>query len=76
MPGTTVLDAMIAESATRQTVSAVTLIATLVLVAVLIAKEAVTAVDDDRGRPVGRLFDVVAVPLLIVFLAKVAERLL
>jgi hypothetical protein len=52
------------------------LITGLLLVGFLIAKEAVTAVPDRRGRVVGRVFDVVLVSLLIVLATIIALPLI
>lgn len=54
---------------------AAVLVASVLLVAALIAKEIVTAAPGPRGRAVGAILDVVLVPLLLVFGAIVAARL-
>lgn len=50
------------------------LAATLLLVAVLVARELLTAAGDPRGLAVRRRLDLAAAPLLVVFLLVVAAR--
>lgn len=49
---------------------------TVLLVALLIAKQGLVAVPDRRGEAVAKVLDVVLVPFLIAFAATVAAGLL
>ena len=55
---------------------AVILVTALTLVAFIITKETVTSVGDRRGQAVGKVLDVVMVPLLLVFAVVLAVRLI
>jgi hypothetical protein len=67
---------LISDTMTLGAPSAVIFVTALLLVAVMVAKETLTAVPDRRGGAAGRIVDVALVPLLIVFATILAVRVL
>jgi hypothetical protein len=56
-------------------VAVLTLVAILVLVGMLIAREVMTTVPGRRARTIGRILDVATVPLLIAFVVILASKI-
>ncbi len=62
--------------ATAETDPAIGLISTLLVVAILIAKDMVMAVPDDAGENAGKVIDVALAPLALVFAAIITLKVL
>jgi hypothetical protein len=72
---TTVTTTTIASSAALGVGAAIALVVVLLLIGFLVAKEIVTSVPEARARSVGRVLNVGAIPLLIVFAVIIATKL-
>jgi hypothetical protein len=72
---TTVTTTTIASSTVLGLGATIALVVVLLLIGFLVAKEIVTTVSEARARSVGRVLNVGAVPLLIVFAVIIATKL-
>lgn len=72
---TTVTTTTIASSTMLGLGATIALVVVLLLIGFLISKEIVTTVFEARSRAVGRILNVGAVPLLIVFAVIIATKL-
>jgi hypothetical protein len=72
--GSGVTTDLIADALALGSDPAVIVVTVLTLVAFIITKETVTSVGDRRGQAVGKVLDVVLVPLLLVFAVVLAVR--
>jgi hypothetical protein len=72
---TTTVSTTIASSTVLGLGATIALVVVLLLIGFLVSKEIVTAVSEARARAVGRVLNVGAVPLLIVFTVIIATKL-